>query len=98
MGDRVTEMGKVSRGAPSYNGPLKGIRVLALAALLAGIAAPAALSLVPSQASAQPVGGGEIADFYRARGGAPWWFASRSDAAAEQLVLLLATARADKLN
>src|SRR5207253_8401759 len=98
MGDRVAEMGRVSRGAPSYNGPLKGFRGLALAALLVGMAAPAALSLVPSRASAQAVGGGEIADFYRSRGGAPLWFAPRSGAAAQQLVQLLATAQADNLN
>jgi murein L,D-transpeptidase YcbB/YkuD len=91
-------MGRVSRGAPSYNGPLKGFHGLAVAGLLAGMAAPAALSLVPSQASAQAVGGGEIADFYRARGGAPLWFAPRSGAAAQQLVQLLATAQADNLN
>src|SRR5437870_132713 len=94
MGDRVAEMGRVSRGVS----PLKGFHGLAVAALVAGIAAPAALSLAPSQVSAQPVGGGEIADFYRSRGGAPLWFAPRSGAAAQQLVQLLATAQADNLN
>ena len=38
MGVRVAVMGKVSRGAPSYNGPLKGFRGAAVAALLVGIA------------------------------------------------------------
>jgi murein L,D-transpeptidase YcbB/YkuD len=41
---------------------------------------------------------GEIADFYRARGGAPLWFGPNSGGAAEQLVQLLASAQADHLN
>ncbi|MEP7131175.1 MAG: L,D-transpeptidase family protein [Sphingomicrobium sp.] len=63
-----------------------------------GIAAPAALSFAPAQASAQTEDGGQIAQFYRSRGGAPLWFSPRSGAAAQQLVQLLATARADNLN
>jgi murein L,D-transpeptidase YcbB/YkuD len=39
-----------------------------------------------------------IADFYRARGGAPLWFAPGSRNAARQLVQLLSTAQADGLN
>ncbi len=88
------DMGKFSRG----RSPLKGLRGWALAALLVGVAAPAALTLTPTQASAQAVEGGEIADFYRARDGAPLWFAPRSGGAAQQLVQLLATAQADNLN
>jgi murein L,D-transpeptidase YcbB/YkuD len=87
-------MGKFSRGGS----PLKKFRGLALAALLVGIATPAALSLTSAPAAAQAVDGGEIADFYRARGGAPLWFSPRSGAAAHQLVQLLATAQADNLN
>ena len=41
---------------------------------------------------------GEIADFYRARGGAPLWFAPALAAPAPQLLQLLATAEADRLN
>ena len=41
---------------------------------------------------------GEIADFYRARGGAPLWFAPSSGSAADQLIQLLASAQADHLN
>jgi L,D-transpeptidase YcbB len=41
---------------------------------------------------------GEIAQFYRARGGAPLWFARTSGTAADQLVQLLASAQADNLN
>ena len=40
----------------------------------------------------------EIADFYRARGGAPLWFGPNADGAADQLVQLLASAQADHLN
>jgi len=78
--------------------PLKGFRGLALAALLFGVATPAALGLAPSLAAAQSFDGGEIAAFYRARGGAPLWFAPRSGAAARQLLQLIATAQADNLN
>src|SRR5205823_3491423 len=65
---------------------------------LVGMAVPTALSLAPSRASAQPVDGGEIADFYRARGGAPLWFSPKSGVAAQQLIQLVATAQADNLN
>ena len=40
----------------------------------------------------------EIADFYRARGGAPLWFGPNADGAPDQLVQLLASAQADHLN
>jgi murein L,D-transpeptidase YcbB/YkuD len=94
LGRQEKKMGRFSRGGS----PLKGFRGLALAALLFGIATPVALGLAPSRASAQPVDGGEIAAFYRARGGAPLWFAPRSGAAAQQLLQLIATAQADNLN
>jgi murein L,D-transpeptidase YcbB/YkuD len=67
---------------------------LALAA--AAVAAPLAMHVQP--AVAQSFDGGDIAAFYRARGGAPLWFAPRSGAAAQQLIQLLATAQADNLN
>ena len=86
--------GKFSRGGS----PLRKFRALALTALLVGTATPAALSLATVPAAAQAVDGGEIAAFYRARGGAPLWFSPRSGAAARQLVQLLATAQADNLN
>jgi len=41
---------------------------------------------------------GEIADFYRARGGAPLWFAPKAGPAADLLIQLLASAQADHLN
>src|SRR4051812_26634886 len=87
-------MGKCSRGRSR----LKKFRGLALAALLVGIATPTALSLTSAPAAAQAVDGGEIAAFYRARGGAPLWFSPRSGAAARQLIQLLASAQADNLN
>ena len=87
-------MGKFSRGFS----PLRGFRGLALAASLVSVAAPVALSLNSTPAAAQAVDGGDIAAFYRSRGGAPLWFSPRSGAAAQQLVQLLATAQADNLN
>ena len=77
--------------------PLKGFYGLGLAAAVLAAAVPAALTLVPSAASAQATDS-EIADFYRARGGAPLWFVPRSGGAAQQLFQLLATAQADNLN
>jgi len=69
---------------------------LGLALGAVAVVAPLAMHVAP--AAAQSVDGGEIADFYRARGGAPLWFAPRSGAAAQQLLQLLATAQADNLN
>ena len=62
------------------------------------MAVPLALSLAPSHASAQATDGGEIANFYRARGGGPLWFGPTSHGAAQQLLQLLNTAYADNLN
>jgi len=69
---------------------------LGLALAAAAVVTPFAIHIQP--AAAQDVSGGEIADFYRARGGAPLWFAPGSAGAAQQLVQLLATAQADNLN
>ena len=87
-------MGRIEGGGSSH----RKLRGFALAALLAGIAAPAALSFAAAPASAQAADGGQIAQFYGSRGGAPLWFSPRSGAAAQQLVQLLATAQADNLN
>ena len=70
--------------------------VLGLALASAAVAAPLAMQSAP--AAAQAIDGGGIADFYRARGGAPLWFGPRSGTAAQQLVQLLATSQADNLN
>jgi murein L,D-transpeptidase YcbB/YkuD len=67
---------------------------LALAAVAA--AAPLAVQIAP--AAAQSLDGGDIAAFYRERGGVPLWFGPGSGGAAQQLLQLLATAQADNLN
>jgi murein L,D-transpeptidase YcbB/YkuD len=67
---------------------------VALAAV--AVAAPIAIHVQP--AAAQDVSDAEIADFYRARGGAPLWFSPSSAGAAQQLLQLLSTAQADNLN
>jgi murein L,D-transpeptidase YcbB/YkuD len=69
----------------------------ALAAL--AIAAPALVGTSPvaAAAAASPYDG-DIASFYRSRGGAPLWFAPGAGHAAQQLIQLLATADADHLN
>lgn len=87
-------MGKLSRIAGSRK------LVASVGILCAGTAGgmAAALSGAPTQASAQSADGGEVAAFYRSRGGAPLWFAPRSGAAAQQLVQIIATAQADNLN
>jgi L,D-transpeptidase YcbB len=69
---------------------------LGLALAAAAVAAPLVMHIQP--AAAQGVGDGEIAGFYRARGGAPLWFSQKSGPAAQQLIQLLATAQADNLN
>ena len=79
---------------------------LPLRGLLAAGSAVAALALVvsgptgtpPAAAAASSPLDGEIAHFYRARGGAPLWFSPNAGAAAPQLIQLLATAQADRLN
>jgi murein L,D-transpeptidase YcbB/YkuD len=69
----------------------------ALAAL--AIAAPALVGTSPvaAAAAASPYDG-DIASFYRSRGGAPLWLAPGAGNAAQQLIQLLATADADHLN
>ena len=76
-------------------------KLMSGAALAAAAIAAAPLALVPQSVLAAPKAfsyGGEIADFYRSRGGAPLWFAPASRTAAQQLVQLLSTAQADGLN
>ncbi len=65
-----------------------------------GVAATALTLDMPVQARAPAAVpfDGEIAQFYRARGGAPLWFGSASGRAADQLIQLLASAQADHLN
>ena len=79
----------------------KSLNLLTAAAIAAAPIAAVPLLLAPTPALAARHGdstGAEVANFYRARGGAPLWFSPRSGDAAEQLLTLLGTARADNLN
>jgi murein L,D-transpeptidase YcbB/YkuD len=68
-------------------------------AALAAVAAVLPLSTPIEAKGAKTVPfDGEVADFYRARGGAPLWFAPGASGAADQLIQLLASAQADHLN
>jgi L,D-transpeptidase YcbB len=82
-------MGKLWRGT----GPLNACLAAGLAT--AAVAVPIAILESSPAVAAAPHEGG-IAEFYRARGGAPLWLSS--GAAAQQLLSLLATAQADHLN
>ena len=71
------------------------------ASVAAAIAVAVPLGVHPAPAAAavaEPSFGGEISGFYRARGGAPLWFAPSAAGAPQQLLQLLATAQADNLN
>lgn len=88
---------------PSLSGRVRPLTSagLASAAAAAALALGAPLAIGPSPAAAAtaaPSFAGEIADFYRARGGAPLWFAPGARGAPQQLLQLLATAQADHLN
>jgi murein L,D-transpeptidase YcbB/YkuD len=79
----------------------KRLKLLTGAAIAAAPIAAVPLLLTPTPALAARHGdstSAEIASFYRARGGAPLWFSPRSGNAAQQLLTLLSTARADNLN
>src|ERR1044071_8627890 len=84
-------MGKGIRGGLPF-GIFGAASALAVGALLMPSTPSVARSATISAFDA------EIADFYRDRGGAPLWFAPNAGAAAPQLVQLLATAQADRLN
>jgi len=66
---------------------------LSLLASAAPLSAPA-VAKAPKALPAE----GEIADFYRSRGGEPLWFGPNSTGAADQLIQLLASSYADHLN
>lgn len=74
------------------------MKKVSLGLALAAVALTVPLAIRAGPAVAQSSNGSEIADFYRARGGAPLWFAPRSGEAAVQLLQLLETAQADNLN
>ena len=79
---------------------MKTILAVAATALAIGAGFPSTLATGTAKAAAiaAPSVGGDIAGFYRSRGGAPLWLAPTSGSAAQQLVQLLATAQADGLN
>jgi murein L,D-transpeptidase YcbB/YkuD len=77
--------------------PMRAFKAATVAALSLALAAPAASSAAAVSA-AQSVSSGSVVDFYRARGGAPLWLAPGSGNAAQQLLQLMASARADNLN
>jgi murein L,D-transpeptidase YcbB/YkuD len=75
------------------------LKLLSGAALsAAAVAVPLAVAPTPALAARQSNDSAAIAEFYRARGGAPLWFAPGSGDAAQQLLILLTTARTDRLN
>ena len=87
-------MDKHWRGERSRNALLTfGAAAMALAAGL-----PMSGAMTTQAAAAAPSSTGDVASFYRSRGGAPLWFSPRSGAAAQQLIQLLATAQTDGLN
>jgi murein L,D-transpeptidase YcbB/YkuD len=69
-----------------------------LAATAIAVAVPLVFGPAPAIAARSHSNAGGVADFYRARGGAPLWFAPGSAGAARELLTLLSTARADNLN
>jgi L,D-transpeptidase YcbB len=71
--------------------------MLGAAALLAPVPA-AAQTAAAAPVAAASAAGQTIADFYRARNGAPLWLAPQAGDAAEQLISLLSTANLDGLN
>ena len=75
-------------------GGIAAVVALAAAPLGIGLATSAPALAAPRAAAFD----GEIAAFYRARGGAPLWFSPTSRNAAQQLLTLLGTAHADNLN
>ncbi|MFL6758626.1 L,D-transpeptidase family protein [Sphingomonas sp.] len=74
------------------------LQVIVAASALCILAGAPAVAPVQARAPAVAPFGGDIADFYRGRGGAPLWFAPNAGPAAQQLLQLLASAQADNLN
>ena len=88
-------MGKLVRRST----PLKTMIAAGSALAALAVATPAVIATTPAQATASAFqADGEVADFYRSRGGASLWFGPNAGAAAPQLLQLLATSQADHLN
>jgi len=76
-------------------------RIVAAAGVVAAVSivAPVTLGSAPAVAAPKaPAFDGDIAAFYRSRGGAPLWLAPNAGNAAPQFVQLLASAQADNIN
>jgi murein L,D-transpeptidase YcbB/YkuD len=82
----------------SSNGGARPLRTTLAGALIAAACVSIAPQMLATSAAHAQAFDGDVAAFYRARGGAPLWFSPRSGAAAQQLVQLLGTAQADHLN
>ena len=87
-------MDKHWRGERSRNALL----TFGAAAMALAVGLPMSGAMTTQAAAAAPSSTGDVASFYRSRGGAPLWFSPRSGAAAQQLIQLLATAQTDGLN
>ena len=87
-------MDKHRRGERSRNALL----TFGAAAMALAVGLPMSGAMTTQAAAAAPSSTGDVASFYRSRGGAPLWFSPRSGAAAQQLIQLLATAQTDGLN
>ncbi len=83
----------------SYRRPSGFASTLALSAASLGVflAVPAAASAAQTRVASAPAAAG-VSDFYRARRGAPIWFAPTSGQATQHLLQLLSTAQIDGLN
>jgi murein L,D-transpeptidase YcbB/YkuD len=89
-------MSKSARGSRPLG--VLGLGAAVVASVI--VATPMVLGETAAEAkSAKPSSfDGEIASFYRSRGGAPLWFAPRAGDAAPKLIQLLASSQADHLN
>ena len=81
-----------------YWNPLSAIAGLMLATAPAGTAEAKASPAKPVAAAPVRLPSQSVADFYRARGGAPLWLAPKAGDAAQQLLTVLANSRVDGLD
>ena len=87
-------MGKFARGTR----PLISLGGIGTVAAALAVAAPLSMPVTPAFAARKSAEAGEVAAFYRARGGASLWFSPRSGNAVQQLIQQLGTAQADNLD
>jgi murein L,D-transpeptidase YcbB/YkuD len=93
------DVGKMDRKSPGAWALGRYGRLASGACALALVSTPLATGSAAARTSpAASAQAGDIAAFYRSRGGAPLWLSPRSGAAAQQLMQLLATAQADNLD